>query len=256
MTCEEIRCCLEGHLRDTESLSDRAAVAEHISACVDCSRFLEEQRALASSLRALRESAGAVPESLDSAVLSRYRQFTMSRNGDIRMGRTDLTRFRPAWVWSAVAAAILMAASLWFSSSKQPVIKTEAPTPTSPVATVAKGATATLTHATGKDVARNVSAKEKKGHFVSRTLRSHPRSAPLQAAARASRSLPEGFRSLMYCDALSCPEDMEMIRIQLPSSALPGTVPGLVRTSGSVTADVLVGADGFARGIRFDEVEF
>jgi hypothetical protein len=68
--------------------------------------------------------------------------------------------------------------------------------------------------------------------------------------------MPEGFRSLMYCDALSCPGDMDMIRVQLPASAMARQVPGFIQTSGSVTADVLVGPDGIARGIRLEEIEF
>jgi hypothetical protein len=68
--------------------------------------------------------------------------------------------------------------------------------------------------------------------------------------------MPEGFRSLMYCDALSCSGDMDMIRVQLPASAMARQVPGFIQTSGSVTADVLVGPDGIARGIRLEEIEF
>jgi hypothetical protein len=60
----------------------------------------------------------------------------------------------------------------------------------------------------------------------------------------------------MYCDALSCPDAMDMIRVQLPASAMPKPLPGFVRTGGSVTADVLIGPDGIARGIRFEEIEF
>jgi hypothetical protein len=62
----------------------------------------------------------------------------------------------------------------------------------------------------------------------------------------------------MYCDALSCPEAMDLIRVQVPTAAMPGQVSGFIDPSGSVTADVLVGADGIARGIRFEvkEIEF
>jgi hypothetical protein len=60
----------------------------------------------------------------------------------------------------------------------------------------------------------------------------------------------------MYCDALSCGEGMDMIRVQLPSIVMPGQGSGFVQTSGSVTADVIVGPDGVARGIRFEEIEF
>lgn len=60
--------------------------------------------------------------------------------------------------------------------------------------------------------------------------------------------MPDGFRSLMYCDELSCGGAMDVLRIQLPPSAI-----GLMTAEPSgnvVSADVLVGADGIARGIR------
>jgi hypothetical protein len=62
----------------------------------------------------------------------------------------------------------------------------------------------------------------------------------------------------MYCDALSCPDTMDLILVQVPTTAMPGQISAFVDPSGSVTADVLVGADGIARGIRFEgeEIEF
>jgi len=60
----------------------------------------------------------------------------------------------------------------------------------------------------------------------------------------------------MYCDTLSCPEAMDVIRVQLPSTAMPRQVSGFIQSSKSVTADVLIGPDGIARGIRLEEIEF
>jgi hypothetical protein len=56
----------------------------------------------------------------------------------------------------------------------------------------------------------------------------------------------------MYCDQLSCAEAMEVIRVQLPTS-IAGLTPGSTPTDGMVFADVLVGPDGIARGIRIVE---
>lgn len=53
----------------------------------------------------------------------------------------------------------------------------------------------------------------------------------------------------MYCDELSCGGVMELIRVQLPSSGIePGSASAPAKAP--VIADVLVGPDGIARGIR------
>jgi 2-polyprenyl-6-methoxyphenol hydroxylase-like FAD-dependent oxidoreductase len=64
-----------------------------------------------------------------------------------------------------------------------------------------------------------------------------------------SNPVPEGFRSLMYCDELSCGGAMDVVRIQLQPSDV-GLIAAAQQNSNVVSADVLVGADGIARGIR------
>jgi hypothetical protein len=55
----------------------------------------------------------------------------------------------------------------------------------------------------------------------------------------------------MYCDELSCGGAMDVIRVQLPASTA-ALAPAL-SSGGPVFADVLVGSDGIARGIRVVE---
>lgn len=64
--------------------------------------------------------------------------------------------------------------------------------------------------------------------------------------------LPTGFQSLMYCDQLSCAGAMDVIRVQLASPVL-GVSSVSPKASNFVSADVLVGSDGIARGIRVVE---
>jgi hypothetical protein len=45
---------------------------------------------------------------------------------------------------------------------------------------------------------------------------------------------------------------MDVIRVQLPSPIF-GIMPGSAQATGFVSADVLVGPDGIARGIRLVE---
>jgi hypothetical protein len=56
----------------------------------------------------------------------------------------------------------------------------------------------------------------------------------------------------MYCDQISCSDSMDVIRVQLPSPVM-GITPASARMGGVVSADVLVGPDGIARGIRVVE---
>jgi hypothetical protein len=57
------------------------------------------------------------------------------------------------------------------------------------------------------------------------------------------------FRSLMYCDELSCGGLLTVVRVEVPASDVALT-PASNSASDMVVADVLVGSDGIARGIR------
>jgi hypothetical protein len=251
MTCEELRWCFEENFRVSNMGSNQGDAAEHMSACAECSRFVEEQRVLARNLTSVRQLAGEVPGSVDAAIVARYRLFVGERERAVAT-----VGFRPSlawrvWAWGAAVAAVLAVTTFWVFGSKHAVTTVRTPTPApAPTVTVPVAQVATpnpVAHAPGRNVANNVSTKSTAKHHGSR---------PAEAPVRVAKSLPEGFRSLMFCDALSCPDAMDMIRVQLPASAMPRQLPGFVQTSGSVTADVLVGPDGIARGIRFEEIEF
>jgi len=251
MTCKELRCYFEDHLLDAEVCAARGAVAEHASTCPDCSRFVAEQRELGKSLREIRESAGPVAQSVDTAVLSNYQRHIADQRAQHHATINGKVRPRLVWGFAAFAAGLLLVAGVllfW----RQPTAITTAPPTTIPADTVsAKEAPKSPAAEVRGDVRRHTP----KPLNAKRVFPSSPeRTARLPV--RSVRSLPEGFRSLMYCDELSCPQDMEMIRVQLPTSAMPRQVSSFVQTGGSVTADVLVGPDGIARGIRLEEIEF
>lgn len=247
MTCEEVRRYFEDHPRDAEVRANRGTVAEHVSTCNDCNRHVEEQRALGRSLRMVRESAPAVPVSLDAAVIARYTQYLAERKEVPFAQRDRRPLAAAAWTWSAVAAAVVAMTAFWFFASSHKVVRTQVSTT---LAGQVPGAPALTASSAAPAVAVKQPTAASKNYRL-RTARQRP-----EVPASEARSLPEGFRSLIFCDALSCPSDMDMIRVQLPASAVSREVPGFLRTSGSVTADVLVGPDGIARGIRFEEIEF
>src|SRR5262249_388060 len=110
MTCKELHCYFEDHLRDAEVLAARGAVAEHAATCPDCSRFVAEQRELGRSLREIRESVGSVPQSINTSVLLNYRRHMADQNALDRVSING--KFRPRLVggFAALAAALLVIA--------------------------------------------------------------------------------------------------------------------------------------------------
>jgi hypothetical protein len=249
MTCKELRWYFEDHLRDAEVRSARGAVVEHISTCVDCSRFVARQRDLGKNLRWVRESAPDLPPSLADSVILNYRRYVAAKRQ--RFAIPSIYRFPVASrrTWSAIAAVALVGILVWVflarkAGSSKPAEISRQPTVVPGAQVVAKNSPAAAVK------------PSRRGRMPLATSRSYWDRHLASAPVRAARSLPDGFRSLMYCDALSCPEVMDMIRVQLPTTAMPGQISGFIHPRGSVTADVLVGPDGIARGIRFEELEF
>jgi hypothetical protein len=95
--------------------------------------------------------------------------------------------------------------------------------------------------------ARKITPKAPKSHGDSGKRTNNP-----ALLAEGDKSFPTRFQSLMYCDQISCPGAMEVIRVQLPSPVM-GLTPTSARMGGAVSADILVGPDGIARGIRVVE---
>jgi len=250
MTCEELHLYFEEHVCDSQFESDRGVLAEHIATCADCARYAEDHWALTNSLRMVRESAEGTSVSLDATVVRNYRQHVAERqNALVPVQRRQL---RPVlgWAWAAIAAVFLVGL-VWLSSARKPVTVNIPPTRVQPAETPS------MEKSTETTPARPAVVEAKGPSFkASQRVPSPSGNTSAPFPVRAARSLPDGFRSLMYCDALSCGEGMDIIRVQLPSAAMPRQVSGFVQTSGLVTADVIVGPDGIARGIRFEEIEF
>jgi len=244
MTCQEVAMRLneierEGSLPATE----RESVAAHLSACVKCHALVEERRELANSLKLVRASAPFASEQLDVRVLADYRQFISDRrNAPRRM-------FARPWIlaWSGVAMAGVLLAVGFLAMRPHKTVAT--PASRTVQQTVAESpATPETVHA--GTIRATQSAKvphtSKPRHRVARAEQS-------RAAAEVVHSLPDDFRRLMYCDELSCAQDMDMIHIQLPTAFALRSGRFVPQSGGLVNADVLVGPDGIARGIRFEQ---
>lgn len=240
MTCNEIRDRVEtSSFRSLDEGSRGAEFASHIESCPACRRWIETEEQLRSRLRLLRDEAPVVPATLDENVLHAYRQHLHASRNIVQL--RNPVRRTSNLVWrAAIAALLLVGAMILFGSRKaaspqitskvepQPIVV--APQPQSPAKT---------------ETARPSSTKKTAPQARRKTT--VPRSEPASNES-ANNNLPPDFRNLMYCDQLSCSGAMEVIRMNLPASALGMSSPS--RTSNVVEADVVVGPDGVARAIR------
>lgn len=238
MNCKHVLLYLqECSGADLSSGIENAEISSHLNVCAECARMVNQQRELAESLRVVRDSECNVPAALDAKVLANYhRQISELKKQSV----VSVWISRPVTVlaWSAVAAALVFAAIL-FSSLRREVTTTSPPTglPTESTIQIADKPAPT-TKALTKDVAVRKRNRGRRG----------------RGSARSEPHLPqEAFRSLMYCDELSCSDAMEMIRVEMPAALVTRPMPASMSASGVVTADVLVGPDGIARGIRIEE---
>jgi len=230
MTCHELRLYFDDPMRRDDELR---AELEHLAHCADCARFVRAQRELGNSLRLVREAVPQLPAALDAAVLAGYRRHLGEQHRGVLQvrGRRSLALLR----WGAAAAAILLTAALLY----RPEHRAEPAAVRTPVSPPAVAVSARVT----TQVAKDLPGTRRRPRTATDRHTALPSTSPATFSA-----LPPGFRSLMFCDELSCGEALEVIRVQLPSS-------GTLAASGGqpVFADVLVGSDGIARGIRVVE---
>jgi hypothetical protein len=234
MTCHELRLYFEDPLRMDAKFPDES---DHLAHCAECARFVEARHELGAGLRLVRESAPEPSEALKASVLANY--LAQISGGDPPLGRSRARRFTVVAWTTATAAVLAVAGALLLHSVRRPETSNSkiesAQPPITETGTFEKGAySVPWTNAASSPKTRLRSARQ-----------------PRRARQLATTDSPatEDFRSLMYCDALSCGGAMQLIRVQLPSSAA-AFEPAAAPPYGAIYADVLVGSDGIARGIR------
>jgi hypothetical protein len=245
MTCNELRNLVETErsvFRAENVLS--AEIAAHIQQCSWCRRWIQIEDQLNGKLNLLRHSAPAVPAALDESLLASYRkQMQQPATALVSAGKASPSR---GMLWRAAIAAVLLIGAIIFFGNRKRV----APPLAARVQQQSVAAEMPIEPRTSAEMPKSGTAKKlQKRHFRGKAI--VPRTedvAGAGAAMEAADSLPPDFRSLMYCDQLSCSGAMEVIRMNLPASALGMTSP--LRSSNIIAADVVVGADGVARAIR------
>jgi hypothetical protein len=227
MTCREFDEVVHGFVRmELLDVSLREAVIEHAAHCDNCALRMGEASALVEVTEA---AAGSVrelqaPPNVEAALLSAFRN--QHRGRDTVGWRT--------FAWGAAGAAVLtLAAALWISSTRSEVQPSPAPK-------------------------KDVSSQSKE-----------PLDAAGPALSQADELAPEtelevsnlgitgmysvaDFVPVPFADRMG-PEDPGMVvRVQMTRASLAelGYPVDEVYSSDLVRADVLVGQDGWPRGVR------
>jgi hypothetical protein len=240
MTCNELHDRMEsGSERVLTEGALSADITAHIERCSACHHWIEIEVRLSRQLQLLRDNAPAVPAALDESVLKGYREHVHRAARNVVPLKVPVRS--TALVWrAAIAALLLVGAIILFGSRKAASPPVTAKVQSQPNVVPPQH------HSSAKtETARPSSTKKTAPHARRKTT--VPRSEPVSTES-AQNALPPDFRNLMYCDALSCSGAMEVIRMNLPASALGMSSPS--RTSNVVAADVVIGTDGVARAIR------
>src|SRR5579863_4530587 len=105
MTCQEVRDFLCDGLQTEGETSRSLALAQHLTACTECSRLWATREELRTGLATVRESAPALPASLDRAVLANFRQCAARSLVSVKRP----ARAWPVFRWTAAAALLVLA---------------------------------------------------------------------------------------------------------------------------------------------------
>jgi hypothetical protein len=240
MTCQQFH----DHLRNAEDLDFDPAglspeILQHISACATCKALVEQRSELGMSLQQFRNSAPEISASLDAAISASFRKLN-----ELPFASSSVTPNRkrtppmPVITCSAavVAAAVIAVLILPIKKANLRAV------PDVPAAPVISSEFPKLP-SNGAVQLESSLALRSNGHELNQWRSS---------TSETYSQVPSGFTSLMYCDQLSCAGDMEVVRVQLSPSML-GLPPRRSDPAATIVAEVLVGADGIARGIRIEQ---
>ncbi len=227
----------------------REEALHHSDGCFACAARLSEERSLSMNLRALvveMNSLGA-PEKVESLVLAAFTEQHLVRQAPRRRGNH----------FGLVAAAVLLMAfaigvAAWnlrapLGSKVDEVLaaKQGADTPRPFVSSPEPKPLATV---------KPEGDSDQKRRRVAKSRHSNVRPDPSQRVVALSETeVTTDFMPIGYVNSASLQDGGSVVRVELPRSTIVsmGFALNMDRSGGRVKADVLMGADGLARAIRF-----
>jgi hypothetical protein len=248
----------------------------HMEDCQRCAARFTNEQTLTNGLRAVTVSAASIetPARVEAALLAAFRQGATSAHVPVDTSARPLAT--PWLPWSIAAAAAILIFSVFALPRLLPVKSTEQaqrgvsgvqPNP-SPAITTPESASVQSNPENQADAVGENSGPESAGgssspHTADRRralmqnagLRNRPiRGAnSFRPALNADEEIRTEFLPLTYGGNLSQLDDGQVVRVELPRSALQsfGLPMNAERAGERVKADVLLGHDGVARAIRF-----
>jgi hypothetical protein len=234
--------------------SARCAALAHADACKPCAARLERETAVSGGLRLFAEVSRAernAPERVETALLAALRAQQAQP-----VAVTPLARRRVVWgPWAAVAAALLLALlplAYWRSGTR------EAPQTAFAWQPIAPGfAEWPLPQAVKeeKTIAQKppVVAPKLLQAVAYRAAPPVRKVRPAQANRPRRQEIATDYFALSEAEGLPQTDSYEVVRVKLPRSAMAsfGLPVGANAANSQVTADVIIGADGLARAVRF-----
>lgn len=242
----------------------RANALAHAEECAACGVRLADERALSFSLRALASSVETMqaPVQLETTLREAFRQreATVAPAPLIASTQTRARRWA-AWATAAAAAIVTVFAIQAFRLREPtaPLLKAKngmslsGMTASLPARASVKPA-GELALVNDESPAQTRVPRSALGRqvFNTRNMMASNRNRPAQPS-NAEPEIVTDFMPLTYGAALNPNEGGQLVRVELPRSALAslGLPVNVERSEERVKADVLLGHDGLARAIRF-----
>jgi hypothetical protein len=243
--------------RGVEGRTPQGAV-DHARSCPRCAARLSDQRKLAAALRAVNSAASneQAPASVEHSLLSAFRaRFDASCPATAVETTSPRRGGAVAWpVWAVAAAAVMLLlgiVAIWRLEPTSPARSSDRAS--SPRVSNKKPAEVATV---GNDETQPAAAVVR--HLVSRPRRTAKYGTPSKPHATSEQvpatEVTTRFYPLPYGSGLGLDEGWALVRVQVPRASLASL--GVPISAGSesnemLTADVVVGQDGLARGIRF-----
>lgn len=249
----------------------------HMETCKRCAvRFADEQT-LTAGLHAVAASLAATetPARVEAALLSAFRQ---GASTPFVLANTPAQPLRTPWLpWSIAAAAAILIFSVFAlphllpnnsseraaqgASNAQPAVPGLSPAVTTQESAPDEPAIEPLNATVNPEEEAEVippsprTMDRRRAVMQTAGLRNKPaqRATNLTPTTNANEEITTEFLPLSYSSSLSQFEEGQVVRVELPRSALQsfGLPVNAERDGERVKADVLLGHDGVARAIRF-----
>jgi hypothetical protein len=257
MNCQKFETIVSELARNQMMEADiRAEALAHTFKCSECSDRLRDQKLLSAGLNALAVDMGGLqaPPQLELKLRDAFRQTNQVTPFTIR--KRANTRY---WL-SAIAAMLLIVMGLAMAKVRFNRIQDEVadiPQQSVPISTAGSERVSSITAevATRNSVEKIESPRRRHAtlSYAANTRKRPPRNDEALASNHAAPEVATDFMPLGYMSAANFQDGGQVVRVELPRSALAtfGIPVNMDRYNERVKADVLFGTDGLAHAIRF-----